>query len=426
MKQDIASPLKVVPPCEVARVSNQEKEDHLGKITEIGYPAYMVNRRWEIEWVNQYTEQLFFNQKVKELPSAEERNFFRLLIKALPQTEINNLEEFIILNAELASSDIPLPSENPSLRAFSPEELSLLNQLWKKSTRLGPKNVLEKRELRLDHRVKGSKAYNLICCTFREGTLIILIPTEVMIDPVLDLLLGREKVIRDLMLNKMPSFCSLCVLVADLQNSVKISADLPPSEYFELVSQIWSRMESSFRKYYGTQGKHVGDGLVRFFLAEPESTHKHIINGLLCAHEIREKLAEINAEWTLRKKWTNKLYFNIGLHEGREWFGYIPVNQFTALGDTVNIGGRLSEFARDGAIWTSKHLIGMLPTEIQQKVAFGIRRPSTHGEMVATNTFSRVMDLIDLQKAENAKFVDISTLSVTEIINVDQQLFDEN
>ena len=46
--------------------------------------------------------------------------------------------------------------------------------------------------------------------------------------------------------------------------------------------------------------------------------------------------------------------------------------------------------------------------------------------MVATSTFSRVMDLIDLQKAENAKFVDISTLSVTEIINVDQQLFDEH
>ena len=215
----------------------------------------------------------------------------------------------------------------------------------------------------------------------------------------MDLLLGREKVVRDLMLNKMPSFCSLCVLVADLQNSVKISADLPPAEYFELVSEIWSRMENSFRKYHGTMGKHVGDGLVRFFLAEPESPFQHVLNGLLCAYEIRKKLAEINSEWSIRKKWTNRLCFNIGIHEGREWFGYIPVNQFTALGDTVNFTGRLSEFARDGAIWTSKHLISLLPPEIQKKLVFGIRRSSSQGEMFVANTFSRIMDLVEFKQA---------------------------
>jgi class 3 adenylate cyclase/DNA-binding transcriptional MerR regulator len=413
-------------------VKNLEEERHqfdkrgnYGRITEIGFPAYLVNRRWEVEWINSSAEELFFAHNIKDLPTAEERNIFRLLIKALPETALMNLEDFISLNTEFASLDIPSPLDSSALRSLSQAELSLLSKLWRKKES-SQKIPIEKREFILNHQVTGQKRYNFISCVFREGTLVILIPSNVLLDPVMDLLLGREKVVRDLILNKMPSFCSLCVLVADLQNSVKISADLPPAEYFELVSDIWSRMENSFRKYYGTLGKHVGDGLVRFFLAEPESPFKHVLNGLLCAYEIRKKLAEINSEWNIRKKWTNRLCFNIGIHEGREWFGYIPVNQFTALGDTVNFAGRLSEFARDGAIWTSKHLISLLPPEIQKKLFFGIRRSSSQGEMFVANTFSRIMDLVDLSKPEHAKFVDISTLSVTELTEIDQKLIDGN
>jgi len=423
---------KVTPLTFKAGERQHDKRGQYGRITEIGYPAYMVNRKWEVEWANQSAEKLFFAHNIKELSTAEERNIFRLLIKALPKTALTlpkaaliNLEDFISLNAELASLDIPSPLDSSTLRSLSPEELSVLNKLWRKKES-SQKIPIEKREFVLNHHIEGEKKYNFISCVFREGTLLILIPSAVLLDPIMDLLLGREKVVRDLMLNKMPSFCSLCVLVADLQNSVKISADLPPAEYFELVSEIWSRMENSFRKYHGTMGKHVGDGLVRFFLAEPESPFQHVLNGLLCAYEIRKKLAEINSEWNIRKKWTNRLCFNIGIHEGREWFGYIPVNQFTALGDTVNFAGRLSEFARDGAIWSSKHLISLLPPEIHKKLAFGIRRSSSQGEMFVANTFSRIMDLVDLSKPEHAKFVDISTLSVTELIEIDQKLLDGN
>jgi adenylate cyclase len=419
---------KVTPLTFKAGERQHDKRGQYGRITEIGYPAYMVNRKWEVEWANQSAEKLLFAHNIKELSTAEERNIFRLLIKALPKTALTlpkaaliNLEDFISLNAELASLDIPSPLDSSTLRSLSPEELSVLNKLWRKKES-SQKIPIEKREFVLNHHIEGEKKYNFISCVFREGTLLILIPSDVLLDPIMDLLLGREKVVRDLMLNKMPSFCSLCVLVADLQNSVKISADLPPGEYFELVSEIWSRMENYFRKYHGTMGKHVGDGLVRFFLAEPESPFQHVLNGLFCAYEIRKKLAEINSEWNIRKKWTNRLCFNIGIHEGREWVGYIPVNQFTALGDTVNFAGRLSEFARDGAIWTSKHLVSLLPPEIQKKLVFGIRRSSSQGEIFVANTFSRIMDLTELNRTENSKFVDISTLSVTELVEVDRQL----
>lgn len=423
MKQERAMPL-TVKNLDEERRNQYDKREH-GRITEIGYPAYMVNRRWEVEWVNASAEDLFIGQKVKDLPTAEERNIFRLFLKGLPHTKITNMDDFISLNAQLASLDISSPYDNPTLRALPQEEFTLLNNLWKRRES-SQKAPIEAREVTLDHSLTGKRNYHFVFCTFREGTLIVLVPGEILLDPILDMLLGRERIISDLLLNKMPSFCSLGVLVADLQNSVKISADLPPAEYFELVSSIWTKMEDSFRKFHGTQGKHVGDGVVRFFLAEPDAAYKHVLNGLMCAFEIRKKLAEIDSEWKIRKKWTNMLCFNIGIHEGREWFGYIPVNQFTALGDTVNIAGRLSDFSRDGAIWTSKHLISLLPPEVQKKLVFGIRRYSSQGEMFVSNTFSRVMDLVDLNKPENAKFVDISTLSVTELIEIDQKLLEGN
>ncbi|MBN2467233.1 MAG: MerR family transcriptional regulator [Deltaproteobacteria bacterium] len=421
MKETTATPLTFIN-AEEERRYHEDQRNKYGHITEIGYPAYMVNRKWEIEWVNESAEELFFGHKVKDLPTSEERNLFRLLLKKLPSTKIANLKDFIGLNAEMASVDIPSPAEHPTLRSLSNNDLALLNTLW---TRKDPsrKTPIEKRPFTLNHLEKGKRYFNLIVSAFREGTLLLLVPQEVLLEPVVDMLMGRERVIRDLLLRKMPSFCSLCVLVADLQNSVKISADLPPAEYFELVSQIWTKMEITFRRFHGTQGKHVGDGVVRFFLAEPESPHKHVLNGLMCANEIKTKLAEINSEWKIRKKWTNELCFNVGIHEGREWFGYIPVNQFTALGDTVNIAGRLSDFSRNGAVWTSKHLISLLPPEIQKKLVFGIRRSSPQGEVFVPNTFSRVMDLVDLTKPENTKFIDISTFSITELVEIDPNLF---
>ena len=60
----------------------------------------------------------------------------------------------------------------------------------------------------------------------------------------------------------MPSLVSLCVLVADLQDSVKIGAELPPAEYFELINRLWKTLAGSFQKYHGIYGKHAGDGAV--------------------------------------------------------------------------------------------------------------------------------------------------------------------
>jgi class 3 adenylate cyclase len=204
--------------------------------------------------------------------------------------------------------------------------------------------------------------------------------------------------------------------VADLQDSVRICAELPPEEYFELINQIWKCMEGSFKKYYGTYGKHCGDGMVYYFLKDPNSNY--LMNAILCAMELREGIKRLNMEWKIRKGWLNDLYMNIGINEGQEYFGSIPASpniEFTALGETVNFAGRLSDFARYGSIWTTKNLMNRLTYEEKRHIRYGIRRKDHGQDIFVENLFSRVIDMIHENDHTARKFMDIANVSVTEI-----------
>jgi len=217
---------------------------------------------------------------------------------------------------------------------------------------------------------------------------------------------------------RIPSLVSFSVLVADLQDSVRICADLPPEEYFELINQVWKCIEGSFKKYYGLYGKHAGDSMVYYFLKDKDSNY--LMNSIYCALELREKVKKLGMEWKARKGWFHDLYMNIGINEGQEYFGAIvhsPGIEFTAFGDSVNYAGRLSDFARYGSIWTTKNMISKLSIEERKKIRFGIRRKEHDREIIIKNMFSRVMDLFPDDNLRYRKFMDITHLPVTEILD---------
>ncbi len=240
---------------------------------------------------------------------------------------------------------------------------------------------------------------------------------EEMTEPLADPFFRRTKIINDLLRQRMPTPVSFCVLVADPQNSVRICAELPPEEYFELINQIWACVEGSFKQYYGTHGKHAGDGMLYYFLKERDN--QYMMNAVSCALEIRENMKKLNMEWKVRKGWFNELYLNIGINEGQEYFGTIPAApgiELTSLGDTVNHAGRLSDFARYGAIWTTKNLINKLGAVEKDGIRYGIRHIDKDREVLVENSFGRIMDMMTHDNVKNSKFMDIATLAVTEIL----------
>jgi adenylate cyclase len=387
-------------------------------IDHIPYPAYMVNYNFEITWFNEEARTDLLGA-FEHLPAdIKERNALAYLLKGKLGRNGANREELLQFYLQLGKGRF---SRNDLMNILSGESNATPAPREESLAESRPNGTLM--QLPLTLRVKDDEIvrYNVYASYYREGILFIHLPDEVQSDSLLGLLERRDEVIRNLLKKHLPVLTDVAVLVADLQGSVRICTELPPEEYFELINQIWATMEPIFRKYYGTHGKHVGDGMVYYFFPQPDCNY--IFNALMCAQEMRSTMRKISKEWQLRKNWTNELFLNTGLNEGHEWLGIFHIEtkvEFTVLGDTINHAARLSDFARGGAIWATKSLLGKLPVKDRQRVKFGSRRQDAEGREVFVSAFySRITELAHLNDTKrNEKLNDIAALPVTEIMEI--------
>jgi class 3 adenylate cyclase len=256
----------------------------------------------------------------------------------------------------------------------------------------------------------------IIAISFREGVLFTYVPKEADANQLLEWLSHRDSVIRTLLSQRLPVLTPVAAMVADLQNSVRICSELPPDEYFQLINEIWSTLDPIFREYYGAYGKHTGDGMVYYFFPQPDNNY--IMNAILCACKIRESMRVISHKWALKKGWTNQLFMNIGLNEGEEWLGTFKTNtsyELVVLGETINICGRLSDFARYGEIWATKNLVSKLNHAERDSIDYGVARRTLEQEIFVSNSYAQISTLIDKEDLRHIKLLDISSTAVTQI-----------
>lgn len=384
-------------------------------IDQIPFPAYMVNYNFEITWFNEGARREMLGD-FDRLPSdIKERNALVYLLKGQYGNLTENREALVQAHLLLARGRLT----RNDLMGFLNSQAHTFNGGLSPVADSYPSGSLVRLPLTLWSEAGEEVGYSLHASYYREGILFVYAPGAGN-DGLLGLLERRDEVIRNLLKKRLPMLTDVAVLVADLQDSVRICTELPADEYFELINQIWATMEPIFRKYYGTHGKHVGDGMVYYFFPQPDCNY--ILNALTCAQEIKLAMRKISKEWQVRKNWTNELYLNTGINEGQEWLGVFHVDtkvEFTVLGDTINHTARLSDFARGGAIWATKNLLGKLAADQRKRVKFGIRRKNEHGyEVLVESSYSRIMELLDLSMPTHQKMRDVAALPVTEIIDL--------
>lgn len=389
-------------------------------LEDVHYPAYMVNYNFELTWYNDEARQRILSG-LGGLPAhSEARNLFLLLFQSASEKSRYFSAELLRVHLALAKNRLAKSSVLGLLRGLDREALALAEQLYDESVvTLERKPILDFAVDLID--VAGHpENWRVFASFFREGIFVVYIPAEQYNATLLDFLSQRDAVIRDLMRKRLPVLTPLAVMVADLQNSVKICSELPPEEYFELINEIWTTMGPIFRKYYGTYGKHVGDGMVYYFFPQPDSDY--IFNALACAQELKVEVRKISKKWQLRKNWLNELYLNTGLHEGQEWLGTFQTAtsvEFAVLGDTINHASRLSEFARFGTIWATKNLLSKLGHQKRATVDFGITRQGADGqEHFVASSYSQLGTMVDLSSERYEKLRDIAMLPITEIRSV--------
>lgn len=383
----------------------------------ITHPAYMINHNFELVWFNKCAHDLILGPDGTLPATSEERSVFRTLLTAsIPDRNRLSMIRFHMGIAKARLSKEAVLGLCPGLPA---EQLGLIESLFDDAEPEAEATIIDAPLMLAD--ASGAEIrYRTYATFFREGIFIIHKEEGVGEETLLEFLARRDEIIRALLSKRLPVLTNVAVLVADLQNSMKICSELPPEEYFELINELYSGMAPIFRKYFGTHGKHAGDGLLYYFFPRPENNY--VFNAVSCAKEIKAEMQKMSKAWQIRKNWLNELYLNIGLTEGQEWVGTYQTAtsvEFVVLGDTINHAARISDFARYGSIWATKSFIGKLPMQDRQKLRFGVNRTTPDSRQIfIPSSYALVSSLISFEGGNNEKLREIAAFPVTEIVDV--------
>jgi class 3 adenylate cyclase len=152
------------------------------------------------------------------------------------------------------------------------------------------------------------------------------------------------------------------MLFADLESSSQLARRLSTASYFTLARRIVRAADQSIVDNGGLVGRHTGDGVVAFFLAETAGSESKATRCCIqTAHGLRETLDDIAARSDLHP---SDLTMRFGLHWGSTLYvGQIATAgraEVTALGDEVNEGARIEACAAGGLTLASKNLLERL------------------------------------------------------------------
>jgi class 3 adenylate cyclase len=389
-------------------------------IEQIVFPAILVNQSWEIIWINQSAEKVLFKEPVHEIPSASKRNILRLLLNKHGIKRFSNWKEILEVHIRLAKRDLTGELMEQICRQIDDCPVEEIKELWQKTEPLQERPITQQK-LVLKPKKGKTTNHTVFSSDFREGTLLLYTPERMQLDQILDLLMGRERLVKALLSKRIPSLTPLCILAGRLESSLHLRTALPPHEYFDLLNQIILMSHQCFKEHGGTPGRSIQEGVVCFFLSAPDSPKDYLDQAIQCAETLKQMIVTLDRRWKYRKVWKNSLQLNMGIHCGEEWLGTIPSSlafEFTVMGETLIETVKLSEFAQGGTIWASKKVIeNMLPAD-RQRVEFGVRLGTGQEGFISPRIYSQVRELISGDELKRRALREISNLAVTEIINV--------
>ena len=349
-------------------------------IDALPYPAYMVNNNFEVQWWNQEAaEQLFATPDGLE-GEIRNRNLFRLLLRCEHYAGVDGVRDALGFHLAIAKRRLSADALSGAAPFIGDRESDELLALYHAVEQPSNRHVLHQPAI-LRRSDGSTQSFDIFATFFREGILFAYAPPEAEYTSLLDLLASREKVINDLFKDHKPFLTRIAVLSAELEGARDIQTALQPTDYFDLINDIWNGMEPVFRRFYGTHGKHVGDGMLYYFFPQPDC--HYVANAMQCAVDLRESVREISRNWRQRFTWIDDLHLNIGLSEGQEWFGSFHTSsqvEFTVLGNTSDHAALLSQHALEGSILATKDMLGALPAEELANVRYGITKRDPYGK----------------------------------------------
>ena len=152
------------------------------------------------------------------------------------------------------------------------------------------------------------------------------------------------------------------ILFADLEASSPLARRLSTASYFALGRRLVRACDRCVIEAGGLPGRHVGDGVVAFFLAETAGSESAAARACItAARALREAVRDVATRSDLQP---GDVVMRFGLHWGSTLYvGSITTAgraEVTALGDEVNEAARIEACATGGLTLASKALLERL------------------------------------------------------------------
>ncbi len=162
------------------------------------------------------------------------------------------------------------------------------------------------------------------------------------------------------------------VLFADVRGFTRICEERQPEEVITFLNTYFNAVTQIIFDHGGVLDKYIGDGLMAFF-GVPIASGKEPEQAVRAALAIRQALVRLRAKGQAAGDFPIR-EIGIGINGGEVVVGNVgsEVHQeYTLLGDTVNVAARLESLARSGEILISGWVKDNLPAGVFQVHARG-------------------------------------------------------
>jgi class 3 adenylate cyclase len=150
--------------------------------------------------------------------------------------------------------------------------------------------------------------------------------------------------------------------MADVESSSPLARRLSTAQYFAFGRRLVRAIDQTVIGASGIVGRHTGDGVVAFFVADATSSESAAARSCITvARSLRDTLADIAIRSEIP---ASEVSLRFGLHWGATlYMGRILTtgrSEVTALGDEVNEAARIEACATGSRILASKSLVERL------------------------------------------------------------------
>lgn len=133
----------------------------------------------------------------------------------------------------------------------------------------------------------------------------------------------------------------ISVLFSDFQGFTRLSEILPPEQFVPQIGECFSVLSEHILEQRGTLDKYMGDAIMAEF-GMPLPLEDKALRACRAAWRMQAALAQLRSDWA--SQGMPALHMRVGIATGIALFGNMGSRQkfdYTALGDTINLGSRL-------------------------------------------------------------------------------------